>query len=204
VTRAQQKLVEANLALVVRIARKHAKRLPVWIELDEIVAAGNLGLVQAAQRFDRKRGRRFVNWASTRIHGAIMDTFEGPRYPRRYVQMPEEWLTGDADETDSAAAPHAEVSVALHRHELRTPPSLIDRSSPLDALIEREQCVVVSMDAVRARQSLTHEEGTLVDGHICGRSLTEMAAQRRISRGSAHAQLTAAKLKMRRALKAAA
>jgi RNA polymerase sigma factor (sigma-70 family) len=187
-TLAQQDLVTAHVELVRKIAGRHAKRLPIWVEMDEILSAGYFGLCQAADRFDPSKHASFAVWASWRIHGAIMDAFEGPRYPRRYVEMPEPWYTDGQ---------------MVHDMDMRSDPlpeALIDRSSILDTLIEREQCVVVSIDAVRARRTLSRDEGAVIDRHIAGASLTCIATKRKMSRSQAHKFLVRAKAKMRAVL----
>jgi RNA polymerase sigma factor (sigma-70 family) len=58
---ARNELVQANLRLVVKIASeyRHAQ-----IGLEELIAEGEIGLIQAANRFDPARGVRFVSYAS--------------------------------------------------------------------------------------------------------------------------------------------
>lgn len=48
-------------------------RLPRHVTRDELVAAGNLGLVQAARNYDPATGVPFHRWAKVRIRGAILD-----------------------------------------------------------------------------------------------------------------------------------
>ncbi len=52
------------------------------IELDELVALGNTGLAEAAQRFDPDRGASFATFAWYRVNGAIVDGL------RRQTQLP--------------------------------------------------------------------------------------------------------------------
>jgi len=61
------------LELVRRIAGKLARRLPSHIELDELIAAGNLGLVEATSRFDASRGVPFAAFVASRVQGAMLD-----------------------------------------------------------------------------------------------------------------------------------
>lgn len=96
-TPAQQLLVESALPLVRKIAGRQAKQLPPWVDMDEIVAAGYLGLCQAALRFDPERHASFEVWAVIRIRGAMVDEFKDGRYPRRYQEMPASWLNGDCE-----------------------------------------------------------------------------------------------------------
>ncbi len=62
-----------DLEMVRRIAGAMARRLPSHIELDELVALGNLGLVEAYRRYDAARGVPFQAFAALRIRGAMLD-----------------------------------------------------------------------------------------------------------------------------------
>ncbi|MGH9073611.1 MAG: sigma-70 family RNA polymerase sigma factor, partial [Acidimicrobiales bacterium] len=65
---AQQEFVEANLRLVISIAKRfRASGVP----LEDLVQEGNLGLLRAVERFDWRRGFRFSTYASWWIRQAI-------------------------------------------------------------------------------------------------------------------------------------
>src|SRR3989441_808573 len=67
-------LAERYLSLVIPIARSFQKRLPSSVDFDDLVGAGNLGLVEAARRFDPAQGASFGAFAQHRIRGAITDS----------------------------------------------------------------------------------------------------------------------------------
>ena len=71
--RALSKLVEANLRLVVTIARQYKGQ---GLSMEDLVSEGNLGLMKAAGRFDATKGVRFVNYAVVHVRQAIEKAIE--------------------------------------------------------------------------------------------------------------------------------
>jgi RNA polymerase sigma factor FliA len=56
-----------------KVARRLARRLPAHVEIDDLVSAGVIGLMEAADRYDPKRADRFEAFAEFRIRGAMLD-----------------------------------------------------------------------------------------------------------------------------------
>jgi RNA polymerase sigma factor FliA len=69
----RDRLVEANLDLVRAIAGKLKRSLGRNLDMDDLVAYGCKGLVEAAGRFDVRLGRSFTTFAYYRIRGAMLD-----------------------------------------------------------------------------------------------------------------------------------
>ena len=65
---ARDELVQANLRFVVDVARRFRRR---GLSLAELVSAGNVGLLTAADRFDGTRGYKFISYAVWWIRQAI-------------------------------------------------------------------------------------------------------------------------------------
>jgi len=72
-TRMRDKLLEDNLYLVKIIAYQVAVNLPPHIDVNDLIGAGTIGLMEAIDRFDTSKGVQFNTYASIRVRGAIMD-----------------------------------------------------------------------------------------------------------------------------------
>ncbi|WP_420426234.1 RNA polymerase sigma factor FliA [Algiphilus sp.] len=66
-------LVVEHQELVRRIAWHLLARLPDSVEVDDLIQAGQIGLIEAARHFRPEMGARFTTFASTRIRGAMLD-----------------------------------------------------------------------------------------------------------------------------------
>ncbi len=73
--------------LVKRIAHHMMLKLPGSVEVDDLIQAGMMGLLDAAGRYDELRGAQFETYAAQRIRGAMLDELRGadwmPRSLRR-------------------------------------------------------------------------------------------------------------------------
>lgn len=65
--------VEEFAPLVKRIAYHMMMRMPASVQVDDLIQAGMIGLIEAAQKYDTSRGASFETYAGIRIRGAIVD-----------------------------------------------------------------------------------------------------------------------------------
>jgi RNA polymerase sigma factor for flagellar operon FliA len=85
-TDARDTLLHDNLSLVHHVARKLLRRLADDADLDELVSAGTLGLMSAAESFDPSRGLAFSTFAVPRIRGAMLDELRRQDHVPRSVR----------------------------------------------------------------------------------------------------------------------
>ncbi|MGZ8254651.1 MAG: RNA polymerase sigma factor FliA [Burkholderiaceae bacterium] len=65
--------VREHTPLVRRLAHQMIARLPANVELDDMIQAGMMGLMDAASRFEVAQGTHFEVYAAQRIRGAMLD-----------------------------------------------------------------------------------------------------------------------------------
>lgn len=69
----QETLVKSHALLVKRIAHHLLGRLPQTVQLDDLIQAGMLGLLEAVRHYDASKGASFETYAGIRIRGYMLD-----------------------------------------------------------------------------------------------------------------------------------
>ena len=69
----QEALVKSHAILVKRIAHHLLGRLPQTVQLDDLIQAGMMGLLEAARNYDSTTGASFETYAGIRIRGFMLD-----------------------------------------------------------------------------------------------------------------------------------
>ncbi len=118
-------LVRKHADLVKRIAYHLAGRLPPQVEVEDLMQAGMMGLLEAAQNYATGRGASFETYAGIRIRGAMLDALRkldwAPRSVHRKARAAAAALRevegrrgGEATEADVAT--QMGVSLAEYQH----------------------------------------------------------------------------------------
>jgi RNA polymerase sigma factor FliA len=82
----RDQLVMQELSSVYYIAVKIRERLPQQVELDDLVNAGVVGLLEASRSFDTTKNAQFKTFAKFRIRGAILDSLRDVDWGSRYLR----------------------------------------------------------------------------------------------------------------------
>ncbi len=180
-----EKLVCSNLAFVVKAAREFTS---FGVPLDDLINAGNLGLVEAVQRYDASRGTRFITYAVWWVRKAILRELEEQI---RLVRIPDYRMRkiGEIRDADkelsrklgrrptrqevSERLPHA-VSAMDHLYALGLRVLSLDEK-------RREDDTRTLSDSLVNSDVRSPEEGMIVDQHLSMilRSLERLTRQER-------------------------
>lgn len=121
---ARDLMVQANLRLVVNIARKYMGR---GVELLDLIAEGNLGLLRAVQDFDPGRNCRFstyaTHWIRQAISLAVVRTGQTIRIPAYMVSLLSHWRRAAARLREELGRNPTHEEVA---ERLKLPPSKVE------------------------------------------------------------------------------
>jgi RNA polymerase sigma factor for flagellar operon FliA len=182
--------------LVRAIAWKTHQRVPHNVEIDDLIAYGQIGLLEAITAFDAERGRKFTTFAWHRIRGAILDglgtmswfnraKFERSEYEQPAASAPT--AAGAAAAAPSAASTTATPATATPaaargrrptRSGLEDVPVMSREPDAGDDVLKREM-IAFMRDLVGA---LPEKEAGLLRGVFFeGRTLTEAARRVGIS-----------------------
>ncbi|HEV2763888.1 MAG TPA: sigma-70 family RNA polymerase sigma factor [Pyrinomonadaceae bacterium] len=196
-------LIEQHRSYVRALAVKVMQSLPVNVDLGDLIAYGEIGLVEAAERYDPRRGVGFPTFAHYRIKGAIHDGLREMGYYSRSSTVRVRWVANANDIVQAAnddEQPTPQTASATVDDEIAATQSLIDALIPVYLLslgsdsvpevadqtafsvekVEQHELIRLALEAVR---ELSEDEQHLIQQlyfkHV---SMTELAAQMGITK----------------------
>jgi RNA polymerase sigma factor FliA len=187
-----QALIEECQGLVRSLAARIHRKMPPHVDLDDLVAYGQMGLAEAARDFDAARGTQFSTFAYYRIRGAIYDGlakmswFSRAEYGRRHKeQIAGQVLSGQEAEDEAsgiesledASAP-APPAVAIF-HEISQRLAELTRALPEDARALIHAAYSEGLDLQEAGQRLGISKSWASRLH--GKTLRRLACDRRLA-----------------------
>ena len=101
-----------HIGLVKRVALHLKTRLPNFMELEELIQVGTIGLIEAAKSFDDSKGVEFEVFARTRIRGAILDQV------RKLSYLPRSAIVNIRDHNEATAILSGELGREPSQSEL--------------------------------------------------------------------------------------
>ena len=136
----KEETVVKYASLVKYLAQKIAIRLPANIELDDLMSAGVIGLMDAVDKYDHTRDNKFKTYAEFRIRGAMLDELRS-----------QDWVPRSVREK----AKHLERVMQKIEHEKRRPAS--DQEVCDELKISPEEYAVL-LNEVRSVSLLNYDD----------------------------------------------
>jgi len=173
----QNELLTQYLPQVRRQALALQVRLPASIELDDLIQAGMVGLLEALGRFDAGQGASFATFASQRIRGAMLDELRSrdwlPRSVRRNARAVDEAVRRLEQQWGRPAEEH-EIAAELDMDLADYRQVLSDTNN--GQLLPYEELVAEGADPGNDDQALSSPFAALLDGEQRGRLIGAIEA----------------------------
>ncbi|MDX2469557.1 MAG: FliA/WhiG family RNA polymerase sigma factor [SAR324 cluster bacterium] len=85
-TNSKEQMVLEYAPIVKHIANRLASRMPSNVDRDDLIQSGMIGLLEAADKFDKDKGVKFKTYAEIRVRGAMLDDLRSKDWIPRSVR----------------------------------------------------------------------------------------------------------------------
>jgi RNA polymerase sigma factor for flagellar operon FliA len=126
----RDKLVEGHQVYVRKLAGQLAKNLPSSVDFDDLVGFGMIGLLEAAERFDSRRGVSFVTFSHYRIRGAMFDGLKQMGFYSNSQRSSWETNANDILQTASDDADNADVGSSSLDDQIHSVENILESLIP--------------------------------------------------------------------------
>lgn len=196
---AGEELIAQHAKMVLGLASRLRHELSLHGELDDLIAFGYGGLLEADHRFDPARGVRFKTFAYHRVRGAMLD---GVRKMAELPRRAHARLKHESEASPTAAPTPMDKAFARIRASVSGESPVqghFGRESPESALLKSESIARL----LAALSELPERERVLLRGrYFEGRSLDALATELGISKSWASRLHTQALAQLRKTLEA--
>ncbi|HWE24813.1 MAG TPA: sigma-70 family RNA polymerase sigma factor [Myxococcales bacterium] len=153
--RQRDAVIRAHIGLARRMALRLLGRVPASVDVDDLIAAGVLGLIDAVDRFDGARAIPFEAYARTRIQGAILDAMRAEDHLSRRERR--ECREADRAEQKLRMRLGRELSAEESQRARRGVPRALAHTQTFVALEDAEDATVVDEESAFARVAAAQE-----------------------------------------------
>lgn len=151
----EEQLVAQHLPMVRRLAWQMLGRLPASIEIDDLIQAGLMGLLDAVRKYEQQAEAQFETYAITRIRGAMIDELRSQDWLPRSVR---------------SKAKTIEDAMIKLMQDLQREPTESEIANELDMTLEDYQSMLEDAHGIQImyyedfnRQSDNEDSGNILD-----------------------------------------
>ncbi len=176
---ARNRLMLKYQTIVKMSARKMSTRLPSHVMVDDLESSGQLGLLDAIDKYDPQRGVKFEVYAAPRVRGAMLDELRQMDWAPRSVRAKEQAVNRGVDElianlgrmpTAGEVAGHLDKELREFHNDIAI--TMHTQVQNLDMPINAEAGESTLGDFVASTNAI--EDGLLLDAQIVARAIQSL------------------------------